>query len=204
VDWWSRKVAEHEHHVKVLQSERDTLQMAHFHLLQRHDQEWRVRKVNEALGGGLQQDVASERHTRERQFSVGPVKLKVAVRIVLCSLCDFDAERLEFFVQLATLSAFLLFLLNFVLVSISRFAFSVSRLVKRGLRDLPNELHVLINAKTIYNRLKRYGLIALNQITHSGLLLPAQHDGSFEMNVNDDRQFVVTWLEEEMLDIAEQ
>ena len=36
-----------------------------------------------------------------------------------------------------------------------------------------------------------------------GLLL-ANHDRGLEMNVKDDEQFVVTRLEEEMLDVAEQ
>jgi hypothetical protein len=42
------------------------------------------------------------------------------------------------------------------------------------------------------------------RVTHSGLLLPAQHNWSLEVNVDNDRHLSITRLEEEMLDIAEQ
>ena len=35
-----------------------------------------------------------------------------------------------------------------------------------------------------------------------GFLL-ANHDRGFEMNVDDDEQFMIAWLEEQMFDVAE-
>lgn len=35
-------------------------------------------------------------------------------------------------------------------------------------------------------------------------LFLANHDGRFQMDMDDDQKLLVTWLEEEMLDVAEE
>ena len=71
----------------------------------------------------------------------------------------------------------------------------VTRLVELNIRCLTKELNILHQGQSVYS-------YCAEDETNVGFLL-ANHDRSFEMNVNDDEQFMIAWLEEQMFDVAE-
>lgn len=174
----TRKVFKDKDHVKVFQTKLDSLQMHDFHFGQRDDEDWLIRQVDEAVGRRLQQDVASVRYTVESEFSEGNIDFELVI-LRLGRLLDLGRETLEFPVQQLSTSSVLLFLLNLVVIAVSGFALLVTRLVVHGVTGFPDELDIL------------------------GLFLAVQQDRSFEVDVNDRMKLIVTWLEEEVLDVAE-
>ncbi len=88
------------------------------------------------------------------------------------------SKALKGFIELGSSPPFLLLLLEFLLVTISMFALAISSFV---------ELHV--------------GSFAI-KLNIFRLLLP-NHDGVLEVNVNNNNQFMRTWLEKQMLYVTE-
>lgn len=89
------------------------------------------------------------------------------------------SECLHLLVKSSPSLPLLLLHLNFILVPIAVLSLSVSGLVELHICSFTEELNV------------------------KGLLFP-NDDGRLEMQVNDGKEFVVTGLEEEVLDVAEQ
>lgn len=153
--------------------------MNDFHFRQGDDKDGLIRQVDEAVGRRLKQDVASVRHTVESEFPKGNIDLELVI-LRLGRLLDLARETLEFPVQQLSSTSILLLLLNLVVIAVSSFTLLVTRLVVHGVTGFSDKLDIL------------------------GLFLAIQQDWGFEVDVNNGVEFIVAWLEEEMLDVAEQ
>ena len=153
--------------------------MNDLHFGQGDDEDRLIRQVDEAVGRRLQQDVASVRHTVESEFPEGDIDLELVI-LRLGRLLDLAGETLEFPVQQLSSTSILLLLLNLVVIAVSSLTLLVTRLVVHGVTGFSDKLDVL------------------------GLFLAIQQDWGFEMDVDNGVEFVVAWLEEEVLDVAKQ
>jgi hypothetical protein len=151
--------------------------MSNLDILKGDNHERRLGKLDETFGGRLDIDVAAEWHTVEAELAERHIDLDV---LAPASLGDLLGEALEETVELCATPTFLLLGLEFILVAVAIFPLAISSLVKLYVRGFAVELDVL------------------------GLLLAAHEDGVLEMNVNDDDELVLAWLEEEVADVGEQ
>jgi hypothetical protein len=170
------KVLEYEDHIEVLETELDTFQMCHFDVVECDDHEGGFGELDQAICGGLTEDVGSEWDTVEAKFTERNINIDV---LILASLSDLLCESLELAIKVSTSSSLFLFLLEFFLVTISEFALSISGLIKLDVGSFSVELDVL-------------GLLLTNQ------------NRILEVNVDDNDQFVLARLEEQMLYVAEE
>lgn len=81
MDGWPFKVLENKDHIKVLETKLDTLQMGQFDFAECDNKEGRVGEVDETVRGRLEQDIRSEGHTREAEFSEGNIHLYAIIAL---------------------------------------------------------------------------------------------------------------------------
>jgi hypothetical protein len=170
-------VLENKDQVKVLQAKLDTLQMGNLDILKGENHKRRLDDLDKTVRGRLDEDVASEGYTVETEFSDRHVHLDT---FILTSLSNLLSEPVEQPVKVTPTAPFLLFLFEFVLITVSVFPPAIARLVKLDVRCLAIELDIL------------------------GLLFVTNNDGVFEMNVNHNDKFVFARLEEKMADVGEE
>ena len=113
------------------------------------------------------------------------------------SLCDLLRKSFELPVQELPSLPFLLFEFNLVFIAITILALAIASLIELNVRGFPVELDILL---VRYSELKD---TRRKQNTYMSLLL-ANHDRSLQVNVHNDKKFMVARLEEQVLDIAEQ
>ena len=170
------EVLEDEDHIEILQAKLDTFEVGDFDLLKRdHCERW-LGQLYQAVGSGLHEDVRAVGNTTKAQVAERYV---YGDALVGASACDLVGKVLELLIESYPTSTFLLLLFKFLLIMLSVLALAISRLVELHIGSLSVELNVL------------------------RFFLP-DHDGIFEMNVNDNDQLVLARLEEQMLDIAEE
>lgn len=110
----------------------------------------------------------SGRDTIETKLAVRNVNADV---LVACSICDLLGKVLELFIECRSSPALFLLLLELFLVTELVAALTVTGVIELHFCSFADELNIL------------------------GFLL-AQHDGVFEMNVDDDNEFMLRRLEE--------
>lgn len=192
--WLTREVFENEDHVELLQPELNTLEGSNFDIRERDDEERRIREVDQTVRCRLELHVRSERNTFECQLRERNVDFQSLVALptkrsihyalfvtVSNTHCfgNLFCKVLELFVQRLSSLPLLLFKLDFVFVSIAVLALPIASFVELDIGGLAVDLHVF------------------------GLLL-SDHNGRFEMEVDNDEHFIIARLEEEVLDIVEQ
>jgi hypothetical protein len=149
--------------------------VGNFDVIKCDDCEWLLGELDQAVSGGLTEDVGAVWDTIEAEFAERNIDVDV---LALASIGDLLGEELELAIELGTTSTLLLLGLEFFLVTVSIFALSISGLIELDVGSFAIELDIL-------------------------LLLLTDHDWILEMNMDDDDQLVLTRLEKEMLDVAE-
>lgn len=207
-----RKVFENEDEIELLQCKLDSFQGCNFDLVERDNKERRFNEVDETFSGRLQPGVGSERNTLKGQLSEGHVNLDrfsglctiVRVRAGETarlstyrsggSLRDSLRKELKLLVEHLSPSPFLLFHLYLILVTITVFPLSVTRLIELNVGSFSEELNVLDHSQWGWE------MDGVASPTHMCLLL-SNNDWGLQVNMNDHEQLLVTRLEEQMLDI---
>jgi len=149
--------------------------VGNFDVIKRDDCEWLLGELDQAVSGGLTEDVGAVWDAIEAEFAERNIDVDV---LALASIGDLLGEELELAIELGTTSTLLLFGLEFFLIAVSIFALSISGLIELDVGSFAIELDIL-------------------------LLLFTDHDWILEMNMDDDDQLMLTRLEKEMLDVAE-
>lgn len=130
------------------------------------------------------------RHTREAEFSERHIHFQLVLGLLRGGLDSTSKVRKVLVELLSSLSVFLL-LLNLVLVSVSCPSLLSTRLIERHVRDLSVELDIL--------------LISTVQLCATYIcLLLAENDRRSQMHVNKHDELLLTRLEEQVLDVAEE
>jgi hypothetical protein len=93
--------------------------------------------------------------------------------------------------------SFLLLHLYLVFVAVPVLTLAITGFVELNIRRFSVELYVLIVELLLATSRRR------NMGPYVSLFF-AYHDWRFQMNVKDHEKFVITWLEEQVLDITEQ
>jgi hypothetical protein len=150
--------------------------MGNFNLVERDNHERRLCKLNKGIRSRLDKNIGAIRHTRETNFAERNINIDA---LVLARIRDLLGESLELAVQGRPSASFFLLGLEFLLVAVAVLAAAVARLVELHLGGFAVELDV-------------------------ARLPLSDHDWCLEVHVDYDDQFVVTRLEEEMLDVAEE
>jgi hypothetical protein len=114
--------------------------------------------------------------TIESKFAERDIDINV---LILACLGNLLSECLKLSIEVGAASAFLLLGFEFFFVTTSVLSLSVPRLVELNVGSFSIELNILC-------------------------LLLANQNGVLQMDVNYDNQFVLTRLEEQMLDVAEE
>lgn len=149
--------------------------MSNLDLIQCDGRERRLGELNQSICGRLNQDIGPVRNTSKADFSERNVDIHA---LIFASVCDLLRKSLELPIQCSPASSFLLLSLEFLLVSIAVFTPTVSSFIKLHFCGLTIKLDIL-----------RLSL--------------ANHDGRFEVHMDEDNQFMGTGLKEKMLDVAE-
>ena len=150
--------------------------MCDFNVIKSEDHEWRFGKLDQAICRWLTENVGSEWNTIEAKFSERNININV---VVFARLGNLLSKGLECAIKLGTTSSFVLLSLKLLFIAKSGLSFSVSSLIELDVGSFAVKLNIL------------------------GFLL-SNHNGVLEMYVDDDNQLVLTRLEEEMLDVAEE
>jgi hypothetical protein len=160
----------------------------------------------------LQFDVCSEGYTFKCQFAERNVDFETIIALKCCvsgrgfrnlvkfvthSFGNLLRKVFEFFVESLSPFTFLLLELNFIFIAIPIFSLPVSGFVELNVRSFAVHLDILECSEMSLVPTKD------ENMTHLGLFL-ANHYGTLQMHVNNDKHFIITRLEEEMLDIAEE
>ncbi|KAI6752623.1 hypothetical protein HG530_013375 [Fusarium avenaceum] len=151
--------------------------MGDLNFLNGDNHEGRLDNLDEAVGGRLNEDIASEWHTVESKLTDRHVDLDT---FVLTGLGNLLSKALEQSVQISSPTSFFLLCLKFILITVSVFSLAVTRLIKLDVCRFSVELNILC------------------------LLLVTNNDWIFEMNVNDDNQLMLAGLEEQVFNVGEQ
>lgn len=150
--------------------------MRDFNLAESDDHKRRLGELNECIGRWLDQDVRAIGHTTEPNLSERDIDIDA---LVFSSIGNLLGKAFEFSIQCSSASPFFLLSLKFFFVPIAVPAAAISGLIELHLGGLSVELNV------------------------SGLSL-SNHDGRFEMDMDENNQLVSAWLEEEVFHIAEE
>jgi hypothetical protein len=150
--------------------------MSDFNVIKGDDHEGRFGELYQAVSGRLAKDIGSVRHSVEAKFTEGNVNINI---LALPSFRDLLSESFELTIKICSSSSLLLLLLKFFFVAISELPFSISSLIKLDVRSFSIKLHIL------------------------GLLLP-NDNRILEMNMDDNNELVLAWLEEQMLNVTEE
>lgn len=150
--------------------------MNNLNVIERDDQKRALGQLHNAVCRGLHVNVRPAWHAEESQIADWNVKLQI---VAAAGVFDLLCERQEQLVEFSTAASLLLFLLEFLFVTVAMFPLPIAGFIELHVGGLAIELHVL------------------------GLLL-ANHDWVDEVQMDDDDQLVLAWLEEQVLDVVEQ
>jgi hypothetical protein len=151
--------------------------MRNLNVFQSNDHERWLSDLNEAVGRGLAEDIAAEWHAAETKVSLRHVNLNA---LVLSGFGELLRKALEQPVKFRPTAPFLLFSLEFVFISILVSSLAVTSFVELNISRLPIELNIFC------------------------LLLVTHNDGVFEVNMDNDDEFVLAGLEKEMANVGEE
>jgi len=149
--------------------------MGDLNFIQGDGQERWLRQLDKGICSRLNQDVGSVRDTSETDFTERNVNINT---LILASIRDLLSEGLEFTVQARSAASFFLLGLKFFLVTVAVLTTTVTCFVELHLGGFTIELNV-------------------------ARLSLSNHDWCLKVHVDQDDEFVITGLEEKMLDIAE-
>src|SRR5271163_947146 len=140
--------------------------MSNLDLLKSDDGKRRLGQLHQSICSRCHQHVAPIRNAVETELSERNVDVDPRFP---CCVRDFLGKSLELSVKLGSSSSFLLFLLEFLLVSVSMFALSISCLIKRHICSLAVELHIFGFAFTNNDGILKVDMDQDNQLTHARL-----------------------------------
>ena len=150
--------------------------MSNLNVVERDDQKRALGQLHNAVCRRLNVNVRPARHAEETQVADRNVQLQV---VAAAGIFDFLRERQEQLVEFSTTPSLFLLLLKLLFVAITMFPLPIAGFIELHVGGLAEELHVL------------------------GLLL-ANHDRVDEVQMDNDDQLVLAWLEEQVLDVVEQ